>query len=80
MELCFDSNQTNKTEFYSKVGHLPVLFPKMYFLKSLSERKFNLAILTNFISFQDFLTFPCYKETNDISDITNHVKIVLLST
>ena len=26
----------------------------------------SLSILANFINFLDFLTFPCYKETNDV--------------
>ena len=30
-------------------------------------RKFSPSIITIFIDFSKFLTFPCYKETNDIS-------------
>ena len=29
--------------------------------------KFSVTILTIFINFLDFLTFPCYKDTNGVS-------------
>ena len=30
------------------------------------EGGFSLSVLTIFISFLDFLPYPCYKETNDV--------------
>ena len=55
----------------------PLFFPKLYLL----ERRWSLeipeviqkiwrfspSILTILNNFSDFLTFPCYKETNDVS-------------
>ena len=41
--------------------------------------RFSASILTIFINFLDFLTFSCYKETNDI-DVTDDFINFLPST
>ena len=45
--------------FFKNFNEIPQVVQKIW--------RFSPSILTIFINFSDFLTFPCYKETNGVS-------------